>query len=998
MAFMLCCFAQTGAASDFSTLYDIDGDSNMDIGDLNVIINTMLHRSDLPTAAWPRVWGLSAQASDVNGDGTVDVDDINVFINMMLKKPSQNAGAAAEADGIFRQCYNVLAYGGPNGANGGCYVDGVDSGTSDFVRQLWNANELTTDEAICCWGDDGIPQFNFNTWNSSHPMLAGFFYRLYAAIRYHNYYLQHYGGIDAMRTAEVRLLRALAYYHLMDMWGNVPFLLSAMSMMPPKQASRAELFDFIESELLAIHDQLHTPVAQKYGQSGGDWGWGRVDQDACNLLLARLYLNAEVYTGEKRYAEAARYAKMVIDGPHKLHTASKTVSVSDGVASRDYTFSAYRTLFMGDNNVTGAATEAILPFHYDGGETLLTTWGSRTFLIASTFDWEMHESVLGGDATNGTNQTWGGNRARPELIRLFFPNSNVPVGNSWKVAPAASDDRALFNTVGRSMNVDYWNMFKYGFAVAKYVNFKTTPNVSGTGFVSGDNPTFPDGDFFLMRSAEAYLTYAEALTREVGSADNTPVTGAALEAVKAIRDRAHAANVASFTLSDLLDEWGREFYYEGRRRMDLIRFGRYGGDTDYLWQWKGGPPAGRQFTASRNVFALPARVLEENSELVQNVGYGDDYDFNGSSLHFDTPAEALGVVNIAASDNPVLQLSCQASWPEDRALYTLLVSRNADMSESSVVFSNATKSYLVCTGRQLYEILKNYWYDFQLSENVTTNVFPLYLQLKAACVGSDVLFNGTERSSNVVVLPRVSLTLTPESGGSLPEPMYILGNCVGRGSFVNHRTMGLYTSTVMMYPNPWNSRQLVYASYFCDNAQFKIILQPGNKENVIGADVYGNIIYQESTPEGGTTPGNITIANGGYYVIIVDVDTKKLTIQHLTKSTNCYNTMSVGHTTTNSDGMDKATVVNMAPITTISLGENHDWWIADASFADGYAWLLAGDTEAHTGTWWPHGVAKWQSSDRGQWCFGADNGIPVEAGNYRVFYNDLLNIYYFMLK
>ena len=529
-----------------------------------------------------------------------------------------NLTTEATPEQLFNKCYAVIGVAGNYGANGGSDVDGIDGGTSGYIRQMWNANELTSDMAVCCWGDDGIPQFNFCTYNADHPMLQGFYYRLYTAIAFYNHYLEKFSGYNEEMTAEVRFLRAMAYYFLMDGWGNVPFA-TVISTEKPRLATRAEVYKFIEDELLAIHDQMHRPVALRHGQDDNGWRWGRVDQDACNLLLARLYLNSKVYVGEAHYDLAAQYAKMVMDGPHKLHTADKTVTIGDDVVSQDYTFPAYRMLFMGDNDETDASTEAVFPILQDGIRT--TSWGTTLFVMASAFDGEMNESILGGSATNGTDQTWGGNRALPTLIRLFFPNDDAPEGNSWTVAPAAHDDRALFNTKGRTLSVDNWNTFKSGFGVAKFVNFKTTPNAAGTDFVGGQHTTFPDGDFFLMRSAEAYLTYAEALTRQAGEADNTPVTGAALEAVKAIRNRAHASNVTSFTLRQLLDEWGREFYFEGRRRIDLVRFGKFGGNNGYVWQWKGGVKDGQDFEAYRNLFALPTNDLTVNPNLKQNPGY-----------------------------------------------------------------------------------------------------------------------------------------------------------------------------------------------------------------------------------------------------------------------------------------------------------------------------------------------------------------------------------------
>jgi hypothetical protein len=83
-----------------------------------------------------------------------------------------------QATQLFNKCYANIAVAGQGGANGDSDIDGLDGGTTGYVRQLFNANELTTDEAICGWGDEGIAAFDYNTYDSSHPMLRGFYYRL----------------------------------------------------------------------------------------------------------------------------------------------------------------------------------------------------------------------------------------------------------------------------------------------------------------------------------------------------------------------------------------------------------------------------------------------------------------------------------------------------------------------------------------------------------------------------------------------------------------------------------------------------------------------------------------------------------------------------------------------------------------------------------------------------------------------------------------------------
>ena len=127
--------------------------------------------------------------------------------------------------------------------------------------------------------------------------------------------------------------------------------------------------------------------------------------------------------------------------------------------------------------------------------------------------------------------------------------------------------------------------------------------------------TFVNTDLFLLRMAEAYLTYAEASTRL-----NGPNADAATM-INAVRTRANCRTNSVYSLNEIRDEWSREFWFEGRRRMDLIRFGCYGGQSEYRWEWMGGTFEGTAFGAYMNIFALPANELENNPNLKQNEGY-----------------------------------------------------------------------------------------------------------------------------------------------------------------------------------------------------------------------------------------------------------------------------------------------------------------------------------------------------------------------------------------
>ena len=489
---------------------------------------------------------------------------------------------------LFTKCYSCMALQGQGGANGDCDIDGIDGGTAGFVRQLWNSNELPTDEAICAWGDPGIPAFNFNQWDASHPMLEGFYYRLYTNIAFCNHYLEVCAGEDATHEAEVRFLRALYYFHLLDAYGNVPFATRLMST-PPEQIMRADLYKWIESELLDVKDKLMAPAARK----DSDSGYGRADQDAANLLLARLYLNAEVYTGAANWAGAKEYAEKVINGPHKLWTTGKNG------------WSAYQMLFMGDNGSNGASQEAILPLIQDGSKT--TAWCTSLFLIASTW-----KSDMDTESNYGTSEIWAGNRARKQLVSKFFPNNDAPQATIKEMPIAASDDRALFFGIERSIEVDTPTEFTSGYSVGKFRNTYASEG-------SPHNSQFVDTDFFLMRAAEAYLIAAEADARLNGG--TTTATGA--NYINALRQRAHATTVSSYSLGQILDERARELYFEGYRRTDLIRFGYFGGSNSgqYMWEWKGGSQNGTSLPAFRNLFAIPAEDINANPNLKQNEGY-----------------------------------------------------------------------------------------------------------------------------------------------------------------------------------------------------------------------------------------------------------------------------------------------------------------------------------------------------------------------------------------
>ena len=874
-----------------------------------------------------------------------------------------SASDTAQANELFKKCYDYV--------NGRVHIDAMYSGYTDYVRQLWTANVLTTDEGICAWGDPGVPELNFNHYDANHPMLAGFYQALYGCIDVCNEYLEAFYDFDATKSAEVRFLRALHYFYLLDCWGNVP-LITTTGVDKPSQSTRVELFQWLEQELLSLHDGLCEPVTRHEGESD----YGRVDRDAANLLLARLYLNAQVYTGVARWADAARYAKMVIDGPHKLHTQSFAGNGIDGVY-REYT--PYQMLFMGDNGNTGAADEAVFPLPHDGlrADNYDYGWGGNMFLIASTSDWNIHEDPYDDSATNGLydNNYWAGNRARPQLVRQFFPNDDAPVGKpGYMVAKLGGDDRALFNTSRyRTLENTDPNYFSNGYAVVKFNNFKTDGS-------KGSSRTFPDADFFLMRSAEAYLTYAEALTCQAGGV----VPAQAVDALNAIRGRAHAQQHASYTLNQILDEWSREFYFEGRRRMDLIRFNRYCGITDYQWSWKGGVLDGRDFAAFRNLFAIPSDVMAANPNLVQNPGY--EYEA-AQAITFDLSTPVNTLVDI----DDYLYIPFEWSEPDyflpSSLSYRLEVSStnewNVSIDEAAADNTGelvADYTVLTPTFRSLsceISVEELNWAltrICQWSEDNVPDRQPVYVR----CVANGRYY------SNVL-----NLELKPyymESAGPPINLWYLVGNCIGSEPWCNGSVNDIGSGIIPTYPAYDTDGTLMpgcsrYIGYFPEGGQFKFVHEPGswdeqlNFTNVKNPDLF---LSDEDSDN-----HNIGIIESGYYSILIDAN-NDITIEKCWQEPTFYWRISMPGDY--QDWMPGSSTMNA--VSTLWDQINHDW-VTKVTFAQDAEVMFAAN-----GGW----DMFWGNATDFPYGLGTQNGgnIRVPASTYTVMFNDIMGTYYFV--
>jgi hypothetical protein len=455
----------------------------------------------------------------------------------------------------------------------------TDAATTDFVRAYWNLQELTTDNAICAWNDANLQNFHTISWTSSNVLINALYGRSLYQITVCNEFIREssdekiaargFKEGDATRIrqyrAEARFLRAYQYWVLMDLFGNPPFVTEAdpIGKYIPHQIKRADLFTYVESELKALDGQL---VSARHNE------YARADQAAAWALLARLYLNAKVYTGTEHNTDAITYASKVISAGYALK-------------------SSYKTLFMSDNNQNNP--EVILPIAYDAINS--QNYGGTTFLVCSAHGTTPSDNQAFAIPGGG----WLGNRSTKNLPMVFGDYS----GNA--------DKRALFGA--GNIEVNDILTFNDGLGVYKFNNITS----------AGATPASPNGvlcsiDFPLFRLAEMYLVYAEATLR--GGTGNAAT---ALQYVNALRTRGYentSGNLSSITLQDVLNERQRELYWEGFRRTDLIRFGQFTG-SNYLWPWKGGVKDGRGVDAHFELFPIPAAETIANPNLVQNSGY-----------------------------------------------------------------------------------------------------------------------------------------------------------------------------------------------------------------------------------------------------------------------------------------------------------------------------------------------------------------------------------------
>jgi len=476
------------------------------------------------------------------------------------------------------KCYASFVTAGQE--KGGADPDLSSNNGYDYMRCYFNLQEAGTEEIGSTWIEgDKIANLTYLTWDANDPWVADMYYRCYYSISLCNEFLKNCtdnaisGFTEAEQNsiktyrAEARFLRALAYYHALDLFHDIPFAdeNTIGSSNLPQKWEASKIFGFIESELKTCSETMPDAATCEYGRAPRAAAW---------MLLSRLYLNAATYNAEGHYADCMTYTKKVIDEGYALETE-------------------YAKLFNADNNKrVGKGHEIIFPLVVNSANVM--SWGATTYLVCGEVDTDNGPKA---DSV-GCASAWSMFRIRSEIPALFDLNN---------------DDRAMFYTKGQTPKMDKGVTDRTGgYFVIKWSN-RTDAGVAASN-TSSDGV---DTDFPLFRLADAYLMYAEAAAR-TGTNLST-----ALGYVNDLRSQRHAAAVAendlikttnNIAFKFFLDERGRELYWECVRRTDLIRFGCFTG-SNYVWQWKGGVKDGAAVADKFNIYPIPATEISANPNL-----------------------------------------------------------------------------------------------------------------------------------------------------------------------------------------------------------------------------------------------------------------------------------------------------------------------------------------------------------------------------------------------
>ena len=437
---------------------------------------------------------------------------------------------------------------------------------------VYDLNTFTTDEAVLPtrggdWYDGGLWQrLYLHSWEVVEAPVKDAWNYLYKVIVMANQAIADLSGKYDWQQ-EARAVRALYYYYLLDMYGRVPIVTSPdIAMSQVAQSERADVFRFVVKELEDVAEDLPLERSNR----PGTW-YGRVTRPVAWFLLAKLYLNAPVYEGKPYYDKVIEYCDLIASCGYDLEPeyASNFAVYNESSIENIFTIPMDKHLFSAQNQYL---------------------FRSRHYI---------HAAACGFTGENGSSATLEVLEANGFGTEKEDPRFRV---NYWGGVPYDLDGNPIdLEYKPLSVALDVTGTPDEKVAGARMKKYELDPSAMKDGKLM-------DNDWVLFRYADVLLMKAEALLHN----DKADL---ALEYVNKVRERAGADEFEELTYDMLLEERLREFAWEGLRRQDLIRFGKYGDD------WSFRPSLPGEESGYTNLFPISADVLALNPKLTQNPGY-----------------------------------------------------------------------------------------------------------------------------------------------------------------------------------------------------------------------------------------------------------------------------------------------------------------------------------------------------------------------------------------
>ena len=505
------------------------------------------------------------------------------------------------------------------------YIGGANEseGIQGTCRGIYDYNTLTTDEAMIPirggdWYDGGLWNAMYqHRWSADDQSLYDTWKYLYKVIVLANKSLDIISNKSALLSAaqqeeyraEIRAIRAMFYYYAMDMFGRVPLVLSSAEQLHSSlfqgQTDRSSIFQFVFQELQQVLPSLPDQHSNKEGNY-----YGRITQPVVNFLLAKLALNAEIYMYDdwtQGYASRPKGSDIHFSVPasdaslcngdkvdcRKLNAWETCIYYCDKLAEEGYVLESDDSFNFSTHNETSKENIFTIPMDKN-------IYTNQFHYLFRSYHYT-HGGVLGWGSENGTCAT-------------------ISTMKANHYGEADEDVRCKMNFVAGVVMVDGHELLMDNGKPLEYQPFEVAQNLTNSKFVKTagarmakyevDRTSYMDGklqsnDIVLFRYADALLMKAEAKVRNGENGD---------EELNRIRARV-GMPYRKATLDNILEERLLELVWEGWRRQDLIRFGKFTGAYDLRTPLQG------ESSGYTTVFPIPQKCIDLNSELVQNKGY-----------------------------------------------------------------------------------------------------------------------------------------------------------------------------------------------------------------------------------------------------------------------------------------------------------------------------------------------------------------------------------------